>query len=187
MTGNRRLLLARRPVGDPVREDFSLVDVDIPAPPPGGIVVRNHFASLDPAQRGWMDDTPSYMPPMPLGEAVRATTVGTVHASDNPAFAPGDWVLGLNGLEEFSVSEAGGFTSPIDISLVDSPTRYLSAVGAVGLTAYFGLLEAGKPQAGETLLISGAAGAVGSAVGQIGKIRAAASSASPAVRASASA
>jgi len=171
MTGNRRLLLARRPVGDPRPDDFTLVDADIPATPPGGIVMRNHFASLDPAQRGWMDDAPSYMPPMPLGEAVRATTVGTVHASDHPAFAPGDWVMGLNGLEEYSAAEAGGFTSPIDITLVDSPSRYLSAVGAVGLTAYFGLLEAGKPQAGETLLISGAAGAVGSAVGQIGKIK----------------
>ena len=171
MTGNRRLLLARRPVGDPLRDDFNLVESDIPATPPGGIVVRNRFASLDPAQRGWMDDAPSYMPPMPLDEAVRATTVGTVHASDNPSFAVGDWVMGLNGLEEFSASEAGGFTSPIDVTLVDSPTRFLSAVGAVGLTAYFGLLEAGKPQAGETLLISGAAGAVGSAVGQIGKIK----------------
>ena len=171
MTVNRRYLLVRRPHGDPTAEDFRLVQETVPASPPGGLVVRNHFASLDPAQRGWMDDSPSYMPPIPLGDAVRATTVGIVHASDNPMFAPGDWVMGLNALEDYSVVAPGGFISPIDISLFDTPSRYLSAVGAVGLTAYFGLLDVGKPQQGETLLVSGAAGAVGSAVGQIGKIK----------------
>jgi NADPH-dependent curcumin reductase CurA len=117
-----------------------------------------------------MDDAPSYMPPIPLGAPVRASTVGVVHASANPDFEPGDWVLGLNALEDYSVVQPGGFTSKIDVSIVDSPSKYLSAMGAVGLTAYFGLIEAGQPKAGETLLVSGAAGAVGSAVGQIGKI-----------------
>lgn len=168
---NRRFLLCRRPNGAPVREDFRLVEEAVPAPPAGGFVIRNHFASLDPAQRGWMDDAPSYMPPIPLGDAVRATTVGVVHSSDNPDFAPGQWVLGLNALEDYSVAAPGGFTSAIDVSPVDSPSRFLSAMGAVGLTAYFGLLEVGKPQPGETLLISGAAGAVGSMVGQIGRIK----------------
>ncbi|WP_295637230.1 NADP-dependent oxidoreductase [Novosphingobium sp.] len=167
---NRRFLLARRPHGDPAPDDFSLVSEPVPTPAPGGLVVRNHFASLDPAQRGWMDDAPSYMPPIPLGEPVRATTVGVVHASANPDFAVGDWVLGLNGLEDYSLVAPGGFTQKIDTSIVTSPTQYLSAMGAVGLTAYFGLLDAGQPKAGETLLVSGAAGAVGSAVGQIGKI-----------------
>ncbi|WP_068071941.1 NADP-dependent oxidoreductase [Novosphingobium lentum] len=170
MTANRRFLLARRPHGDPVPQDFSLAEAPVPTPQPGGFVVRNHFASLDPAQRGWMDDAPSYMPPIPLGDPVRATTVGVVHASDNPDFAPGDWVMGLNGLEDYSQVAPGGFTSKIDISGVDSPSRFLSAMGAVGLTAYFGLLDIGQPKPGETLLVSGAAGAVGSAVGQIGKI-----------------
>jgi len=170
MTSNRRFLLVRRPHGDPVREDFSLVEEAIPSPPAGGFVVRNHYASLDPAQRGWMDDAPSYMPPIPLGSPIRASTVGVVHASDNPAFKPGDWVRGLNGLEDYSVVMPGGFTSPIDISIADSPSRFLSAMGAVGLTGYFGLIEVGKPKPGETLLVSGAAGAVGSVVGQIGKI-----------------
>lgn len=170
MTGNRRFLLVRRPQGTPVPEDFSLVEETIPEPEQGGLIVRNHFASLDPAQRGWMDDAPSYMPPIPLGEPVRASTVGVVHASANPDFQPGDWVLGLNALEDYSVVQPGGFTSKIDVSIVDSPSKYLSAMGAVGLTAYFGLIEAGQPKAGETLLVSGAAGAVGSAVGQIGKI-----------------
>lgn len=170
MTGNRRFLLVRRPQGTPVPEDFSLVEDSIPEPEQGGLVVRNHFASLDPAQRGWMDDGPSYMPPIPLGAPVRASTVGVVHSSANPDFKPGDWVLGLNALEDYSVVQPGGFTSKIDVSIVDSPSKYLSAMGAVGLTAYFGLIEAGQPKAGETLLVSGAAGAVGSAVGQIGKI-----------------
>lgn len=170
MTVNRRFLLARRPVGTPVSDDFSLVEQAVPEAPKGGFVVRNCYASLDPAQRGWMDDAPSYMPPIPLGDAVRATTVGVVAASDSPDFAVGDWVLGLNGLEDYSVNHAGGFTMKVDPSIVDSPSRFLSAMGAVGLTAYFGLTDVAKPQPGETLLVSGAAGAVGSAVGQIGKI-----------------
>lgn len=171
MPSNRRFLLVRRPDGLPVPEDFSLVEEAVPAPPSGGFVVRNRYASLDPAQRGWMDDVPSYMPPIALGDAVRATTVGRVHASDNPDFPVGDWVMGLNALEDYSPVMPGGFTRPIDISLAESPSRFLSAMGAVGLTAYFGLLEVAKPQAGEVLLVSGAAGAVGSVVGQIGKIR----------------
>ncbi|WP_395396700.1 NADP-dependent oxidoreductase [Novosphingobium sp. BL-8A] len=170
MPVNRRFLLARRPVGEPVPEDFVLVEEAVPAPPPGGIVVRNHYASLDPAQRGWMDDTPSYMPPIPLGDPVRATTVGVVHASDNPDFRVGQWVMGLNALEDYSLAMPGGFTMPIDVDAVASPSNYLSALGAVGLTAYFGLLEVAQPREGEALLISGAAGAVGSAVGQLGKI-----------------
>jgi NADPH-dependent curcumin reductase CurA len=171
MSVNRRLLLVRRPHGDPVPDDFSLVAESVPVPSPGCFVVRNHFASLDPAQRGWMDDAPSYMPPIPLGDPVRATTVGVVHASENPDFKVGDWVLGLNALEDYSVVVPGGFTSAIDVSQVASPTLFLSGMGAVGLTAYFGLLDGLKPLAGETLLVSGAAGAVGSVVGQIGKIK----------------
>ncbi len=170
MTVNRRFLLVRRPAGEPVEEDFALVEAPVPSPSAGGIVVRNHFASLDPAQRGWMDDAPSYMPPIPLGDPVRATTVGVVHASDNPDFHEGQWVMGLNALEDYSVAAPGGFTMPIDVAAVASPSNYLSALGAVGLTAYFGLLEVARPQPGETLLVSGAAGAVGSAVGQLGKI-----------------
>ena len=171
MPVNRRFLLVRRPAGTPVSEDFRIAEEDIPVPAAGSFVVRNHYASLDPAQRGWMDDAPSYMPPIPLGDAVRATTVGIVHASANPGFAAGDWVLGLNGIEDYSVVQPGGFTMKIDVSQMPSPTKFLSAMGAVGLTAYFGLLEDAKPQPGETLLVSGSAGAVGSAVGQIGKIK----------------
>jgi NADPH-dependent curcumin reductase CurA len=171
MTTNRQFLLVRRPDGDPLPKDFSLVSTPIPIPEGGSFVVRNHYASLDPAQRGWMDDLPSYMPPIPLGAPVMATTVGRVHASSNVDFAVGDWVMGLNALEDYSLVQPGGFTSKIDVSLVPSPTSFLSGMGAVGLTAYFGMLDGLKPQAGETLLVSGAAGAVGSVVGQIGKIK----------------
>jgi NADPH-dependent curcumin reductase CurA len=171
MTINRQFLLVRRPNGDPVADDFSLVQTTIPEPNEGGFVVRNHYASLDPAQRGWMDDLPSYMPPIPLGGPVTATTVGRVHDSSNADFAEGDWVMGLNALEDYSLVQPGGFTSKIDVSLVPSPTLFLSGMGAVGLTAYFGVVDGLKPQAGETLLVSGAAGAVGSVVGQIAKIK----------------
>ena len=168
---NRRFTLVRRPHGLPAEGDFALVDAAIPAPPEGGFVVRNHFASLDPAIRGWLDDTPSYMPPVRLGDAVRATTVGRVHASRNPDFAEGQWVVGLNAIEHYSVVEPGGFTAPIDADAVPSVTHYLSVLGAVGMTAYFGLLEVGRPQSGDTVLVTGAAGAVGSLVGQIARIR----------------
>lgn len=168
---NRRFLLARRPEGEPVLEDFSLVEAAVPEAPAGSFVLRNHFASLDPAQRGWMDDAPSYVPPIRLGDAVRATTVGQVHSSECSGFAPGDWVLGMNAIEDYSVVTPDGFTTKIDVSQVASPSNYLYALGAVGLTGYFGLLEVGKPRAGETVLVTAAAGAVGSIVGQIAKIK----------------
>jgi NADPH-dependent curcumin reductase CurA len=171
MTINRRFLLVRRPQGAPVAADFDLREEPLAPPPPGCFILRNHFASLDPAQRGWMSDEPSYMPPIALGAPVRATTVGRVEVSASPEFAPGDWVMGLNALEDYSLVSPGGFTTKLDVSQVASPSLFLSAFGAVGLTAYFGLLEAGEPQAGETVLVSGAAGGVGSVVGQIAKIQ----------------
>ena len=171
MTMNQRFLLSRRPIGTPRPDDFMLVETPIPQPADGSFVVRNRYASLDPAQRGWMDDVPSYMPPIKLGDPVRATTVGQVHSSANPDFATGDWVLGLNGIEDYSLVASGGFTQKIDISHSPSPSYFLSGMGAVGLTGYFGLIEVGKPRRGETVLVSGAAGAVGSAVGQIAKIK----------------
>ena len=151
--------------------DFELVIEDIAAISEGAILVRNHFISLDPAIRGWMDEAPSYFPPINLNDPVRASTVGRVVESKNPNFKEGDWVLGLNAIEEYSAVEEGGFTAPIDTSLVQSPTNYLSILGAVGMTAYFGLLDVGQPKEGETVLVTGAAGAVGSAVGQIAKIK----------------
>ncbi len=171
MTKNRKFTLVSRPDGEPKSSDFALVEEDLPELEDGSFLVRNHYISLDPAQRGWMSDAESYMPPIALGAAVTASAVGRVHASKNPDFPEGQWVVGLAAMEEYSVVQAGGFTAPVDASLVPSATNFLSVLGAVGMTAYFGMIDDGKPKEGETLLVTGAAGAVGSLVGQIGKIK----------------
>ena len=167
---NRRFLLQRRPQGDPVADDFAVVEQAVPELAEGQFLIRNHYASLDPAMRGWMDDADSYMPPIPLGAAVRASTIGVVEASRADGFAPGQWVMGLNAIEEYSMGAAGGFTQPIDPDAVPRITNYLSLFGAVGMTAYFGLFEVCEPKPGDTVLVTGAAGAVGSIVGQLAKI-----------------
>jgi NADPH-dependent curcumin reductase CurA len=171
MTINRRFLLVRRPDGAPAAEDFQLDPQPLPELVEGQFLIRNQYASLDPAIRGWLDDKPSYMPPIALGDPVRASTIGVVADSRNPDFAVGQWVMGLNGIEEYSVGSAGGFTQPIDPAAVPAVTNYLSLFGAVGLTAYFGFIDVCEPKAGDTVLVSGAAGAVGSLVGQIAKIK----------------
>lgn len=166
----KRFLLVRRPNGLPVADDFRLEEAPMPEPGAGEFVVRTIYASLDPAMRGWLDDAPSYMPPIPLGDAVRASVVGRVAASRDPDFPEGAWVSGLGAIEDYSLARAGGFMRRIDANAVPSPSNYLSVLGAVGMTAYFGVLDVLAPRAGQTLLVSGAAGAVGSLVGQIGKI-----------------
>lgn len=170
MPVNRRFLLKRRPSGVPVADDFSLVEQGVPEPGEGEFVVQTVYASLDPAMRGWLDDVPSYMPPIPLGDAVRASVVGRVVASRNADFPEGAWVSGLGAIEEYSIGQPGGFMRRIDKDAVPSVSNYLSVLGAVGMTAYFGVVDVLKPKPGQTLLVSGAAGAVGSLVGQIGKI-----------------
>jgi NADPH-dependent curcumin reductase CurA len=171
MPTNTRFLLKRRPNGAPVAEDFELVTDALPTLSDGQFLIRNRFASLDPAMRGWMDDAPSYMPPIPLGTSVRASTVGEVVESKADGFPVGQWVSGLNAIEEYSIGMAGGFSQPVDVTLVPSPTNFLSVLGAVGMTAYFGYLEVCKPNPGDVVLVTGAAGAVGSIVGQIAKIK----------------
>lgn len=171
MPTNRRFTLARRPDGMPVPDDFRLVEEPTPALAEGQFLLRNHYASLDPAIRGWMDDKPSYLPPINLGDPVRATTIGVIAVSRNPDFPVGAWAMGLNGIEHYSLGGAGGFTNLVDPDAVPSVTNYLSSVGSIGVTAYFALLEVGRPKAGETVLVTGAAGAVGSLVGQIAKMQ----------------
>lgn len=171
MPQNRRFLLRRRPDGTPVPDDFELVTEPTPALEDGQFLIRNHYASLDPAMRGWMDAEGNYMPPIPLDAPVRASTIGVVEESRAEGFAPGQWVMGLNAIEDYSIGAAGGFTQPIDPALVPSVTNYLSIFGAVGMTAYFGFLEVCEPKEGETVLVTGAAGAVGSIVGQLAKIK----------------
>ncbi|HEY0315534.1 MAG TPA: NADP-dependent oxidoreductase [Sphingomonas sp.] len=170
MTANRRFTLARRPIGLPCADDFAHDVVPVRDLVEGEVLIHNRYASLDPAIRGWLDDAPSYLPPIALGAPVRATTVGEVVASANPDFAAGDWALGLNAIEDYSIASPGGFTMKIDPSAVPSITNYLSVLGAVGLTAYFGVVDILRVRAGETVLVSGAAGAVGSLVGQIARI-----------------
>ncbi|MEN9392908.1 MAG: hypothetical protein RLZZ104_1251 [Pseudomonadota bacterium] len=171
MAENRRFILQRRPSGTPTAEDFALVSEPLPELADGQFLIRNHYASLDPAMRGWMDDAPSYMPPIPLGTPVRASTVGEIVASKSAEFPLGAWVSGLNAIEEYSIGMAGGFSQIVDISIVPSPTNFLSVLGAVGMTAYFGYLEVCQPKPGDVVLVSGAAGAVGSLVGQIARIK----------------
>jgi len=168
---NRRFLLQRRPDGTPVPDDFELITEPTPELADGQFLIRNHYASLDPAMRGWMDAGGNYMPPIPLGDPVRASTIGVVEESKAEGFEPGQWVMGLNALEDYSIGVAGGFTQPIDPGLVPNVTNYLSIFGAVGMTAYFGFLEVCEPKEGETVLVTGAAGAVGSLVGQLAKIQ----------------
>ncbi len=168
---NRRFVLVRRPQGRPVEADFALVDAPLQPLSEGQFRIRNRFASLDPAIRGWLDDRPSYLPPVPLGEAVRATTVGEVVESRNPDIPVGATVLGLFAIETHSTGAPGGFTQLVDPALVPSLTHYLSVLGAVGLTAWFGVCDILAPGPGDVLLVSGAAGAVGSLAGQIGRHR----------------
>ena len=166
---NRQFLLAKRPVGAATRDTFSFQQVPVAKPGAGQIVVKNQYLSLDPAMRGWMNEGKSYIPPVGLGEVMRALGVGQVIASEHPGFAVGDYENGALGVQDYFVGEPRGFYK-VDPKLAPLPV-YLSALGMTGMTAYFALLEVGAPKAGDTVVISGAAGAVGSIAGQIAKLK----------------
>lgn len=170
MPDNRRVLLRRRPRGRPVAEDFALVHEAIPGPAEGELLVRNLYCSLDPAMRRWMDEK-SYAEPIALDSAIRCTAVGRVAVSRHRDFEVGDHLIAMCAVEDYSIIRPGGFTRKIGDDDQTPLSRYLSLYGPIGMTAYFSLLEIGKPKAGETVLVSGAAGAVGSLVGQIAKIK----------------
>lgn len=170
MANNRRFTLVRRPLGMPVNADFALVTQETPTLAEGQVLLRNHYASLDPAMRGWMDDAPSYLPPIRLGDPVRAATIGVVAQSRNPDLPVGSWASGLGAIEDYSL-HSGNSARRIDPDALPKITNFLSILGGVGMTAYFALLDAGQPQAGDTVLVSGAAGAVGSLVGQIARMK----------------
>ncbi len=171
---NRQVLLAARPVGMPTRADWSIVDTPLPEPAPGGVLVQTLMLSLDPAMRGWMNEGKSYIEPVGIGEVMRAGGVGRVIASNTAAFAVGDHVSGSLGVQQYCAFDEAGLRRAglvkIDPSLAPLP-KWLNALGMPGMTAYFGLLDVGQPQAGETVVVSGAAGAVGQTVGQVAKIR----------------
>lgn len=167
---NRRLILEKRPQGVATSEDVVLREEPVGSLAEGQVLVRNHYFSLDPAIRDWMSERPSYLPPIRIGDPVRSTVIGEVVESRHPSFRPGQLAVGIGGWEEYSVADGGHFI-PVELQPGDEEQYYLSIYGAVGLTPYFGLLEVGKPKPGETVLVSAAAGAVGSLVGQIAKIK----------------
>lgn len=171
---NRHIRLAARPQGLPGDECWRLTEGPVTGPGAGGVLVKTLALSLDPAMRGWMNEGKSYIPPVGLGEVMRAGGVGVVLASEHPGFAVGDAVSGGPGVQEYwSVPgdqiQRSGLTR-IDLRL-GTLTQWLNVLGMPGMTGYFGLLEVGQPQPGQTLVVSGAAGAVGQTVGQLGKIR----------------
>ena len=169
MSVNRAWRLAARPVGMAKRSDWNFVEEKVGEPAAGEMLVRVQFISLDPAMRGWMNEGRSYIAPVGIGDVMRAGAIGQVVASKNAAFAAGDTVLGSFGVQEFALSDGKGVTK-VDPKLAPGPV-YLGALGMPGMTAYFGLLDVGKLKEGETVVVSGAAGAVGMLVGQIAKIR----------------
>ncbi len=166
---NRQWQLTARPQGLPKRTDFTLATLPVPEAAEGEVLVRTHYISLDPAMRGWMNDVRSYVPPVKLGEVMRAGAVGEVVASRHPNFKPGDAAVGMLGMQDFAVVK-GNDVQKVDASAAPLPL-YLSALGMPGMTAYFGLLDVGAPQAGQTVVVSAASGAVGALVGQIARIR----------------
>ncbi len=166
---NRQFKLIARPVGMVKRSDFDFSTVPVPEPGAGEVLVQVQYISLDPAMRGWMNDRKSYIAPIGLGEVIRAGGVGTVVASNDSSLSVGDTVTGRTGVQDYVVGNASGFVK-IDPRFAPLP-RYLGVLGMPGLTAYFGLLEIGEPKEGDTVVVSGAAGAVGAIVGQIAKIK----------------
>src|ERR1700712_4459147 len=168
-SANAQVRLAARPSGLPTDETWEHTSEPVPEPGDGELVVRNLYLSLDPAMRGWLNDAPSYVPPVGLGEVMRAGAVGVVEASNSPKFAVGSYVSGMFGVQEYATSDGSGVVA-VDPSRASLPT-YLGTLGMPGLTAYFGLFDVGALAEGDTVVVSGAAGAVGTVVGQLAKIR----------------
>jgi len=168
-TVNTQCKLAARPVGLPTASNWEIVTAPVPTPADGQFVVEVQYLSIDPAMRTWMNAGRSYVPPVELGEVMRAQGIGRVVESRNPKFSEGDTVSGLFGIQRYAVSDGAGVL-PVDLGLAPAPV-HLGTLGISGLTAYFGLLDVGEPQPGQTVLVSGAAGSVGNLVGQIARIQ----------------
>lgn len=167
---NKQLLFVKRPDGEADASTWSLVTNPIPEIKEGEILVKQHYVSLDPAMRGWMNDAKSYIAPMEIGSVMRAGSVGeVVVAKNHPTFKTGDFVSGNGGVQQYVVSDGMGFYA-VDPKLASLPT-YIGTLGMPGMTAYFGILEVGKIREGDIVLVSGAAGAVGSIAGQIARIK----------------
>lgn len=171
MTINRTLVLASRPAGMVSADNFAIADLAMPVAAEGEILIRNRYASLDPGIRKTLGEDEAYWVPTPLGAPLPANVVGEVIESRHAGFAAGDLVTGTGRIQEFSAFAPGPMCWKLPAVSALPPSTALGVAGATGLTAYFGLLHTGRPQAGETVLISGAAGAVGSAAGQMAKIQ----------------
>ena len=165
---NTQWVLASRPVGMVTPSNFERREASVPEPVEGEVLVHNLYLSLDPAMRGWISDARSYMPPVGIGEVMRGGCVAEVLDSRHHAFSPGELVFGMFGWQEYAVSDGTGVLRVPDGV---APTLALGALGWTSLTAYFGLTEIGKPVPGETVVVSGAAGATGSIVGQLARLR----------------
>jgi NADPH-dependent curcumin reductase CurA len=166
---NHQFQLAARPVGLPKSSDWLYAEQPIPQPGDGEVLVKVQYVSLDPAMRGWMNDSRSYIKPVEIGDVMRAFAAGEVIASNDPDLAVGDHVGGLLGVQEYAAVHGKGVFK-VDTALAPLPV-YLGTLGMPGVTAYFGLLDIGRPEEGETVVVSGAAGAVGGLVGQIAKLK----------------
>jgi NADPH-dependent curcumin reductase CurA len=171
MATYRQIHLVSRPTGEPTLDNFRLVEAPVPDPGDGEVLVRNHYLSLDPYMRGRMNDGKSYAAPQPLGRVMIGGTAGEVVASKNPAFVPGDRVVGMGGWQEYQLVGAGerGAVRKVDATRVPL-AAYLGAVGMPGVTAWYGLRKIIEPTPGQTVVVSAAAGAVGSVVGQLARI-----------------
>ena len=166
---NRRFLLRERPSGRIGPDTFELSEEAVPEIGDGEALVRVDWISLDPTNRAWLNDTPTYLPPVGIGEVMRALGLGEVVASKNPNYAVGQTVQGLVGWQEYAVASDAMPLLPVDVADGVSPSAYLGALGMTGLTAWIGIRDIGKPQPGETVVVSAAAGAVGSVAGQLAK------------------
>lgn len=166
---NQQYLLASRPTGMPGPDNFTWNTEEVRSLEEGEVLVEQHFISLDPAMRGWMNAARSYIRPVEIGEVMRAGSVGKVLESKDSSFKEGDYVQANGGVQQYHIAK-GKHLIKIDPNLAPLPA-YLGTLGMTGLTAYFGLLEVGEPKEGETVVVSAAAGAVGSIVGQIAKIK----------------
>jgi NADPH-dependent curcumin reductase CurA len=166
---NKQLLFVKRPVGEADASTWSLETNPIPEIEEGQILIKQHYVSLDPAMRGWMNQGKSYIEPMAIGSVMRAGSVGEVIASKNSKFKVGDYVAGTGGVQQYCATDGQGFYK-VDPGIAPLPT-YIGALGMTGMTAYFGITEVGKIKEGDVVLVSGAAGAVGSIVGQVAKIK----------------
>jgi NADPH-dependent curcumin reductase len=166
---NHQFQLAARPVGLPKPSDWHYAEVPVAEPGDGEVLVRVQYVSLDPAMRGWMNEGRSYIAPVGIGDVMRSFSAGEVIASNDPNIAVGEHVGGLLGVQEYAVANGKGVFK-VDTALAPLPV-YLGTLGMPGVTAYFGLLDIGKPEPGNTVVVSGAAGAVGGIVGQIAKLK----------------